>query len=203
MSRSVIKSDVFVPSRGSEPLTVLYSDRYRGMTVITSGCPGPAARYITLIKDESMKIAKNQTPTFAARISDSSGAIIAPADIAAISYTISRKRFGPLGYDYLPVNGHFQFSLTKPVGSEVFAELLDRPRADLFWEGLQTGDGWLDPDETDSEDTSRIRGYNFIHSPDTRLNAAFPEEGEYLVQYRLLPVSGNPLVLSWKVNVEG
>lgn len=201
MNICVITSDTFVPSCGTEPLAVLYADQYYGTTVIESDCPG--ALYDILTHDDIMKIAKNQTPTFTARISDSTGAIIDPAAVTAITYTISRKGFGPLGYGWTPVTGHDGFSLSKPGGSASFAELLARPVADLFWEGLQTGDEWLDPDETESTDTSRIRGYNFIHSPDTRVNPAFSDEGEYLVQYRLSQSSGNPIVLSWKVTVEG
>lgn len=200
MNQCVITSDNFVPSSGTEPLTVLYSDQYHGTTVIESDCPG--ALYDILTNDEIMKIAKNQTPTFTARISDSTGEIIEPGSITAITYTISHKGFGPLGHGWTPVTGHNGVSLSKPSGSAAFAELLARPVADLFWEGLQTGDEWLDPDETEETDTSRIRGYNFKHSPDTRVNPAFSEEGEYLVQYRLSPRTGNPIVLSWKVTVD-
>lgn len=205
MSLNVITSDLFVPSFGAEPLAVLCSDTYRGTTVLTSDRSGlgAAALWSLLLKDESMKIAKNQTPTFTARISLPSGAIIDPAEITAIRYTISYKDYSPVGYGFSPVGGHNEKALTKPAGSGTFAELYTRPVADLFWEGLQTGEDWLDPEEAETDDTSHLRGYNFRHTPDTASYPAFAKDGEYLVQYTLTPQTGNPIVLSWKVFVEG
>lgn len=205
MSLNVIVSDTFVPCLGTAPVTVLRSDLYRGTTVILSDRSGlgAASLWSLLLKDESMKIAKNQTPTFTARISLPSGAIIDPAGITAIRYTISYKDYSPVGYGFNPVGGHNKRALTKPAGSETFAELYARPVADLFWEGLQTGEGWLDPEEAETDDTTHLRGYNFRHTPDTASYPAFAKDGEYLVQYTLTPQTGNPIVLSWKVIVEG
>ena len=205
MSLNVIVSDAFVPCLGTDPVTVLRSDLYRGTTVILSDRSGlgTAAPWSFLLKDESMKIAKNQTPTFTARISQPSGAIIDPAGITAIKYTIFYKDYSPVGYGFNPVGGHNEKALTKPAGSGTFAEHYARPVADLFWEGLQTGESWLDPEEAETDDTSHLRGYNFRHTPDTASYPAFAKDGEYLVQYTLTPQTGNPIVLSWKVIVEG
>lgn len=227
--RLVICSDRFVYRDGTSVYTVLYSDVYIGVGILTSQVPGPwsvilsdnyvgyaviqsdvfvqtdsgTRTFITLYRDDYMKIAKNQTPTFAARISRPSGHIIDPAEITAIQYTIFRKEYSPIGYRSLPVSHFTAVNLAKGAGEETFSELLERPVADIFWEGLQTEEGWLDPEETESEDTSQIRGYNFKHTPDTTVYRAFAEEGEYLVQYTLTPTEGNPIVLSWKVAVEG
>lgn len=200
---AVIVSDAYVPSRMGEPLTVLYSDAFRGTTVIVSDRSGlgDAGLRPVLLKDELMKIAKNQTPTFVARISLPSGAIIDPAEITAIRYTISYKSYSPVGYVFSPIGGHNKKVLTKPAGSETFAELFDRPVADLFWEGIQTGAGWVDPEDAETDDTSHIRGYNFKHTPDTSSYPAFANDGEYQVQYTLTPTTGNPIVLSWNVTV--
>ena len=227
--RLVICSDRFVYRDGTSAYTVLYSDVYIGVEILASQVPGPwsvilsdnyvgyaviqsdvfiqtgsdTRMFLTLNRDDPMKIAKNQTPTFAARISRPSGSIIDPAEITAIQYTIFHKEYSPIGYKYNPVVGHTKIDVAKGDGEETFAELLERPVADIFWDGLQTEECWLDPEKTESEDTSQIRGYNFKHTPDTTVNLAFTEEGEYLVQYTLTPTEGNPIVLSWKVIVEG
>lgn len=245
-------------------------------------------------QEERMTIRRDQTPTFAARISRPDGSIIAPTEIESITYSVSKTVYDAVGVMRRPVEGH--------TGIDVpLTALLEFPVADIFWDGIQTGEGLLDPSETvrgirvvvteagtagefdvsvylngerigtettgdggiganlgavsrlgaqvlfnsertialypgvyemtggDDEtaasadcngellatagapgdwansvvvnDTAQIRGYNFKHSPNTRELSAFAESGTYEIQYRLLPFTGNPIVIAWTVEV--
>ena len=247
-----------------------------------------------LTKEDALTIRRNQTPTFVARISRPDGSIIAPTEIESIVYTVSKTVYDAIGVARMPVEGHTGVAV--PLTS-----LLEFPVADAFWNGMQTGEGLVEPGETvsgvrivivDSEtegefdvsvyldgvligtrttddggvgatltavgagektvafngqrtiplysgayemaggdddhaavlpvngemfaeagsvgawangseitDTSRVRGYNFKHAPNTREVSAFAESGTYEMEYRLLPVTGNPIVISWTVEV--
>ncbi|MGI5831410.1 MAG: hypothetical protein ACOX6D_02595 [Thermoguttaceae bacterium] len=245
-------------------------------------------------KEQTLTIRRNQTPTFVARISRPDGRIIAPTEIESITYTVSKTVYDAVGVMRMPVDGHVAVDVP-------LTALLEFPAADSFWDGLQTDEGLVEPDETvsgvrivilESEtsgefdlsvyldgmligvrttnddgigatltavgvgeksvtfnaeralslypgaydmsggtdqaaailpvngeilaeagsvgawancvevtDTARVRGYNFKHSPNTREISAFADPGTYEMQYRLLPLTGNPIVIAWTVEV--
>lgn len=247
-----------------------------------------------LTKEDALTIRRNQTPTFVARISRPDGSIIAPTEIESVTYTVSKTVYDAVGVARMPVEGHTGVAVP-------LTALHEFPVADAFWDGLQTGEGLVEPGETvagvrvvivESEtegefdvsvyldgvligtrttddggigatltavgagektvtfngertiplyagaydmaggdevtaavlpvngeifatagsagawangseitDTSRVRGYNFKHSPNTREISAFADAGTYEMEYRLLPVTGNPIVISWTVEV--
>ncbi len=245
-------------------------------------------------QEERMTIRRDQTPTFVARISRPDGSIIAPTEIESISYTVFKTVYDAVGVMRRPVAGHTDIDVP-------LTALLEFPVADIFWDGIQTGEGLIDPSETvrgirfvvtesetagefdvsvylngqrigsettddggiganlgavsslgvhvqfngertialypgvyemtggDEEtaasancngellatagapgdwansvvvtDSARVRGYNFKHSPNTRELSAFAESGTFEIQYRLLPFTGNPIVIAWTVEV--
>ncbi|MDO5576285.1 MAG: DUF1559 domain-containing protein [Fibrobacter sp.] len=44
--------------------------------------------------------------------------------------------------------------------------------------------------------------YSFIHEPDIRTNPLFVELGTYEVIYTIRPITGNPIVIPFRVSVE-
>ncbi|MDD3585656.1 MAG: hypothetical protein PHQ75_00620 [Thermoguttaceae bacterium] len=44
-------------------------------------------------------------------------------------------------------------------------------------------------------------GYSFIHEPDIRTNPLFVELGTYEVIYTIRPITGNPIVIPFRVIV--
>jgi hypothetical protein len=121
---------------------------------------------------------KNGTATLMARILNDQTAPIVCGAIRSAAYSV-----------YLlddedadarsPVPGHGQVPLA--VG-------------DVIFDQLQSGPPW-----DASEDSE---GYNFRHVPDTSRQPAFPIAGRrYLVEYRLTPLAGQPILVRFRINV--
>lgn len=119
---------------------------------------------------------KNGTITCMARVVGAAGAAIAPADIASGTYSVY------LLDDQDPdsrtaVDGHAAVALT----------ILD-----CVFAALQTDARW----------TKDATGYNFRHTIPISSKHAFATAGRnYLVEYRLVPVLGQVIVLRFRVAV--
>lgn len=119
---------------------------------------------------------KNGSATLLARVVGADGTALVPGDIAAAEYSI-----------YLlddrdpdartPVAGHQGVALS--VSGVLFA-------------ALQTDERW----------TVDALGYNFRHVLDVSANQAFATAGRrYLVEFRLTPVSGQVILVRFRINV--
>lgn len=62
--------------------------------------------------------------------------------------------------------------------------------SDVVFDTLQTDDRW------EEDDT----GYNFRHTINISENAAFASRGEYLIEYLITPVSGQRIVVRFRIN---
>ena len=119
---------------------------------------------------------KNGTGTFLARIVDATAAVVAPADIAALSYSLYQLDDQDANAR-LPVNGHQAVPLAA---------------AEVLYDSLQSGLPW----------TTDVEGYNFCHTLDISAHPAFPVAGRrYLLEYCLLPAAGQVILLRFRVNV--
>jgi len=113
-----------------------------------------------------------ESATLLARMTDRAGAVVQIADIASITYTIS-------AIDYnTEIEGDVEGHTDAPL----------EPSAVLF-DTLQLGAIW----------TQDQVGFNFMHVIDVGTHEAFAATGYYLVEYRLIPVVGQPLPLRFKV----
>jgi hypothetical protein len=130
---------------------------------------------MTSISDIYGTVFKGGTATLLARVVGGGGIPIVQADITQITYSI-----------YLlddddadrrdPVPGHDAVSLA------VAATITNQLQVDATWT--------IDP-----------IGYNFRHTPDVSVAAAFPTAGRrYLVEYRLMPAGGQVILVRFRVN---
>jgi len=119
---------------------------------------------------------KNGSATLLARVVGDDGTAVVPGDVAAAEYSI-----------YLlddrdpdartPVTGHQDVALGV---------------SQLLFTALQTDDLW----------TVDELGYNFRHVLDVSANQAFATAGRrYLVEFRLTPVSGQAILVRFRINV--
>lgn len=121
---------------------------------------------------------KNGTATLMARVLDDQAAPVVCAGIRSAVYSVyllddedADARSAVPGHDRAPL----------AVGDVVFDQ-------------LQTGPPWDASEDPD--------GYNFRHAPDTSRQPAFPIAGRrYLVEYRLTPVAGGPILVRFRINV--
>ena len=121
-------------------------------------------------------VQKNGTGTFLARIVDSTAAAVVPANIAAVSYSVFLLDDQDADARE-PVSGHQAVPLAV---------------AEVLYVALQNGPPW----------TIDAVGYNFCHTLDVSAQPAFPIAGRrYLLEYRLLPVAGQVILLRFRVNV--
>lgn len=125
-----------------------------------------------------ISITANRSVVFCARIYDhNTGAILKPTEIEAISYTANKIVLKLQRITYLPVTGHTNISVP------IIPTALESPIQDEYWH---------------SDDI----GYSFIHEPDIRTNPLFVELGTYEVVYTIRPITGNPVVIPFRVSVE-
>jgi len=119
---------------------------------------------------------KNGSATLLARVVGHDGAAVVPGDFAGADYSVY------LLDDHdpdarTPVTGHQDVALS--VSEVLFA-------------ALQTDDLW----------TVDELGYNFRHVLDVSGNPAFAIAGRrYLVEFRLAPVSGQVILVRFRINV--
>lgn len=126
--------------------------------------------------DTYASVHKQATATFLARVVDADGAALTPSDLSAVEYSLFLLSPDEPDQRTL-VEGHT--AVVVPVAETVFAE-------------LQTGPVWS-RDEV---------GYNFRHTLDVAARPAFAIAGRhYLVEYRLTPVTGQVVVLRFRVHV--
>jgi hypothetical protein len=118
---------------------------------------------------------ENASVTLLARIIGANAANIVQADISSIKYSV----FALDDQDpnsRVAIGGHAEASLA--------------PSAVVF-NSLQTDSRW----------TVDAEGYNFRHTLDTSAHQAFPAaDCRYLVEYRLTPVSGQVIVVRFRIN---
>lgn len=127
-------------------------------------------------RDYSAVAFKNGSLALLARVLGAAGQPIVPADLTAASYTIYRLDETDPDSE-TPVAGHTAVSLE--VASVVFASL----QRDANW----------NVDEV---------GYNFKHTLDISAQPAFATAGIYYrLRYELVPTSGPPLLVRFKVRV--
>jgi hypothetical protein len=121
---------------------------------------------------------KNGTVTLMARVLGYGGEPLRRADVAAVVYSIYFLDEQDADARS-PVPGHQNVSLAP---------------ADVVADELQTGAPWdaaADPD-----------GYNFHHTPNVSQHPAFPAAGvRSLVEYRLAPAAGQPILVRFRINV--
>ncbi len=126
-------------------------------------------------KDIYGTVFKGGTATLLARVVGNGGAAIVPGDIAQINYSIYLLDDDDAGRCDA-VAGHDAVSL------DVAATVANQLQLDALW-------------------TVDTIGYNFRHTPDTSAAAAFPTAGrQYLVEYRLVPVNGQVILVRFRVN---
>ena len=114
-----------------------------------------------------------ESAEFLAHITDWQGNDVKRADIASIAYTIylADRHTG----EQTAVSGHNAVAIDKMA---------------VLFDTLQLGEVW---------DVDTI-GFNFQHQIDISSNQAFLLVGSYyVVQYRLIPVSGQPIPLRFRV----
>ena len=122
-------------------------------------------------------ITTGRSVVLCARIYDhNTGAPLHPTAVASLSYTAQRLVLTLRSVTRTAVAGHSNINVP------VVPAILEVPIKDEYWH----------TDET---------GYNFIHEPDTRTTPLFDEIGTYDIVYTIRPVSGNPIVIPFRVVV--
>ena len=120
---------------------------------------------------------KQGTVTCMARVVGDDVTPIGDADISAASYSIWQLDVSNVD-SRTAVAGHQNVTLTP---------------GDVLFSSLQTGDDRWTIDSV---------GYNFLHTIDVSANDAFMYAGrDYLVEYRLTPVSGQVILLRFRFHV--
>lgn len=118
---------------------------------------------------------KGGTATLLARVVGGDGEPIRQADLASAGYSVHLLDAQDPDRR-VPVEGHTSVSL---------------PVAELISDALQTGGAW----DVDAE------GYNFRHTIDVASAPAFSRAGRrYLVEFRLVPVAGQPVFVRFRLN---
>ena len=107
-----------------------------------------------------------------ARIIGISGSVVTRADIATITYSL--YTFNKYSGARTVVTNHDAVSLTVN---------------DVIYDVLQIDALW----------TVDTTGYNFRHELDVSANAAFATTGNYLLEYRLQPVSGQIIIVRFRL----
>jgi len=120
-------------------------------------------------------VLKSGTATFLARVVGNDGAAVVRADISSASYSVylldDQDADGRAA-----VSGHAGVSLTV---------------ADVVFDTLQTDARW----------TVDATGYNFRHTIDVSVGAAFAVAGRrYLVEYQLTPAAGQVILVRFRLN---
>lgn len=116
---------------------------------------------------------QNATATFLARVLGYDGQPVTPSQITSIQYTVAECGDDPT--TVTPVVGHNTVVLSP---------------ADVLFATLQKDVLW------DLDDV----GYNFRHVIDVSQAPAFPTSGQhYRVEYRLLPATGQVIVVRFRV----
>jgi hypothetical protein len=110
--------------------------------------------------------------TLMRRVTDYAGTRLTRAAVASVEYTIYSLTSG----ERVPVTGH---------------TAVDVPVAEIIYDTLQTGDPWA----ADSI------GYNFRHTLAIADSQAFAVAGTYLVEFTLTPVTGQPVIVRFRIKV--
>ncbi len=113
--------------------------------------------------------------TLLARIAGNDAINVLPADVSAMDYTIYRLDAEDPDVR-LPVEGHAAVAITP---------------AEALFATLQTDAVW----------TADAIGYNFRQQLDVSEHAAFADVGRYLVEYRLMPQSGQVVLVRFRIEV--
>ncbi len=118
---------------------------------------------------------KGGTATLLARVVGNAGAPIVQADIAQITYSIFLlDDDDPNRRDAVPGQDDVALGVAATVSNQL--------QVDAVW-------------------TVDAIGYNFCHTPDISVAAAFPTAGRcYLIEYRLVPASGQVILVRFRVN---
>jgi len=118
----------------------------------------------------------NGTAALLARVVGYDAAPVVQADISAIEYTIFELDDTDATVR-TPVDGHEAVSLIV---------------ADVIFDTLQTDGVW----------TADAEGYNFLHIVDITSTQAFTTvEKQYLVEFSLTPVAGQPILVRFRISV--
>jgi hypothetical protein len=118
----------------------------------------------------------NGSVTLLARIVGATGANIVQADISSAKYSVYLLDDRDPN-NRLAITGHTEVSLTA---------------ASVLFNSLQTDQLW----------TIDTIGYNFRHVLDVSSHQAFSTAGRrFLIEYRLTPVSGQAIVVRFRINV--
>jgi len=107
-----------------------------------------------------------------ARIIGISGSVVTRADIATITYSL--YSYNKYSGARTVVTNHDTVSLTVH---------------DVIYDALQKDALW----------TVDTTGYNFRHELDVSINTAFAATGNYLLEYRLQPVSGQIIIVRFRL----
>ena len=107
-----------------------------------------------------------------ARIIGVSGNAVTRADIATITYSL--YSYNKYSGERTVVTNHDTVSLTVH---------------DVIYDALQKDALW----------TVDTTGYNFRHELDVSTNAAFASTGNYLLEYRLQPISGQIIIVRFRL----
>ncbi len=118
----------------------------------------------------------NGTAAMLARIVGPDAAIIKQADLSAIEYTI---------YELDDTDATVRTPVTGHTAEPLVIE-------DVIFDTLQTDSVW----------TADGTGYNLLHVIDITTDPAFTKvEKQYLVEYKLTPTSGNPILVRFRISV--
>jgi len=119
---------------------------------------------------------KNGSATLMARIVGAGGANITQADIATIRYSVYLLDDQDPD-SRIPVTGHSQITLL------VYQVVFNSLQTDATW-------------------TVDAIGYNFRHVLDVSAHPAFAVAGRrYLIEYALTPLTGQPILVRYRINV--
>jgi len=112
--------------------------------------------------------------TLMARVEHTSGELLKVADVATVSYSIFKMdRASGARVD---VEGHADVSMTP---SNVISDVV---HDDAAW-------------------TRDAIGYNLRHVLDVATHPAFATVGQYLIEHKIMPVSGQIIIVRFRVNV--
>lgn len=119
------------------------------------------------------ELKRDEAGVFTARVFDTNTCIcLQESEIESIQYTAYRSSYATSSKSRVPITGHTNIAVAV---SDVW---LEEPIVDEYWSADEIG-------------------YNFIHQPDIRNAPMFTDVGHYEIVYRILPMVGNPIILTF------